>query len=472
MSDQLPVQNTALAEAFGKVRAAWTTDGALSIPARCGVLKALRASLLERSDDYVEAISADFRGRSKHETLLMEIAVVISAIDYTLPRIKRWARPSSIRLGWPIWPANAHTVPQPRGVVGVVAPSNYPLQLALMPLVSAISAGCRVVIKPSEVTARTAELIARHLAEVIDRSIVAVVCGDADVAAEFVRLPFDALLFTGSHRVGRKVAAAAAANLTPLILELGGKSPVIVDRDADLAEAAAAIVAGKMLNAGQTCVAPDYVLVPQESYYDLIREMQAAAERFYPDTEARDFSAMISDVAVQRMRGIAAQERTMDLLKGEIDAPRFKPKLLLCPAHDRVAMTEEIFGPLLSVVAYTTIDEAIDIVRSQPPALVIYWFGERNERFDAMAARTMSGAISVGETLLHAGVSALPFGGVGASGIGRYHGKAGFDAFSNERVVFEQSRWSVTRLLRPPFGRTADRILRRLLGRPRKAKPA
>jgi coniferyl-aldehyde dehydrogenase len=463
MSDQPPVQVTPLTQSYARLRDAWTAEGGLSIEQRRSVLKTLRVSLLARKDDYIAAIFGDFRGRSRHETLLTEIAVVVAAIDYTLPRIKRWARPTSISLGWPIWPARGGTVPQPRGVVGVVAPSNYPLQLALMPLISAISAGCRVLIKPSEMTPRTADLMARHMAETLDPEIVGVVCGGADVAAQFVRLPFDALLFTGSHRVGAKVAVAAAANMTPLILELGGKSPVIVDRSADLAKAAETIIAGKLINSGQTCVAPDYVLVPTESYNGLVVEMKKAAERLYPDREARDYSAMLSDAAIARLRNIESQERVVDLLKADIVAPRVRPKLLLSPARDHAAMTEEIFGPLLSIIGYDTIEDAITVVRGQPPALVIYWCGAENERFAAMMARTMSGAVSVNETLLHAGVSALPFGGVGNSGIGRYHGKAGFDAFSHERVVFSQSRGSVTRLLRPPFGKLADRVLKRLL---------
>lgn len=450
-------------QSYARLRDAWVTHGAISIARRRDILKALRDSLRQRANDYVGAISADFRGRSKHETLLTEIAVVISAIDYTLPRIKKWARPSSISLGLPIWPARGGVVPQPRGVVGVVAPSNYPLQLALMPLVSAISAGCRVLIKPSEKTPRTSELIAQHIAETFDPSIISVVCGDADVGAQFVRLPFDSLLFTGSHRTGAKVAAAAAENMTPLILELGGKSPVIIDRGANLARAAEAIMAGKLINAGQTCVAPDYVLVAHENHEALVVELKAAARRLYPDREARDYSAMLSDAAIERLTKIESTEQTVDLLDSDIVAPRFKPKLLLFPARDRAAMTEEIFGPLLSIVPYDTINQAIEMVRSQPPALVIYWFGEKNERFDAMMAKTMSGAVSINETVLHAGISALPFGGVGHSGMGRYHGKAGFDAFSNERVIFEQSRWSLTRLLRPPFGKRADKILQRLL---------
>jgi acyl-CoA reductase-like NAD-dependent aldehyde dehydrogenase len=464
MPDPLPLHETPLARSYARLRDAWTTDGGLSIAQRCDVLRTLRASLRKRADDYVAAISADFRGRSKHETLLTEIAVVISAIDYTLPRIRRWARPSSIALGWPIWPARGGVIPQPRGVVGVVAPSNYPLQLALMPLVSAIAAGCRVLIKPSEMTPRTAQLIAQHIEETFDPSIVGVVCGDAEIAAQFVRLPFDALLFTGSHRTGAKVAAAAASNMTPLILELGGKSPVIIDRGADVAKAAKAIMAGKLMNAGQTCVAPDYVLVARENVDALVAELKAAAQKLYPDREARDYTAILSNAAIARLEALESPEQTVNLLDSDIVAPRYKPKLLLSPARDRAAMTEEVFGPLLSILAYETIDEAIEIVRSQPPALVIYWFGDTNARFDAMMAKTMSGAVSVNETVLHAGISALPFGGVGRSGIGRYHGKAGFDAFSNERVIFKQSRWSLTHLLRPPFGKRADRILRQLLG--------
>lgn len=452
----------AVQSAFDGLRAAFLRDGGLTLDQRRDALKALRRSLIDHADAYVAAIDADFRGRSRHETLLTEVVVVLSAIDDTLPRLKRWAAAKKIRLGFPFWPAAGEIRPQPRGVAGIVAPSNYPLQLALMPLIGALSAGCRTLIKPSELTPRTAELIASHLGKTFDPSVVAVVTGDAEVARAVTELPLDVLLFTGSTRVGAVVAQAAARQMTPVILELGGKSPVVIDRSADLDIAAQSIVAGKLINAGQTCVAPDYVLVPRESKDSLIGALKRAAASLYPQPSNGDYSAIASDRALLRQHDLEKDQRVIPLFEA-VAAPRYTPKVIDAPSPDSAVMQQEIFGPLLPVIAYDDIEEVTAIIRRLPSALVIYWFGEVNDRLDALISRTQSGAVSINETVLYAGISALPFGGIGASGWGRYHGKAGFDSFSHERVLFRQPRWSVAKMMRPPFGKRADGILKLLL---------
>jgi acyl-CoA reductase-like NAD-dependent aldehyde dehydrogenase len=452
-----------LHRAFEGLRAALLRNGGLTLDQRRGALKTLRRTLIDHADDYVKAIDADFRGRSRHETLLTEVAVTLSAIDDTLSHLKRWAAPKPIRLGFPFWPATAELRPQPRGIAGIVSPSNYPLQLTMMPLIGALSAGCRVLVKPSEMTPRTAALIASHLGSAFDASMVAVVTGGEDVAAALTALPLDVLHFTGSSRVGAIVSEAAAKHMTPVVLELGGKSPVIVDISADLDVAAEAIVAGKLINAGQTCVAPDYVYVPHEKKASLIEALRKAAIKLYPRPENGDYSAIASDRALARQHELEKSLDALPLFETKLRPPYHTPKVILSPPADSAVMTEEIFGPLLPVIGYTSIDEAIAHIRALPAALVVYWFGCDNDRLDKVISRTRSGAVSVNETVLHAGINALPFGGIGASGIGRYHGKAGFDTFSIERVIFRQSRWSITRLMRPPYGQTADRILRFLL---------
>ena len=330
-----------------------------------------------------------------------------------------------------------------------------------MPLISAVAAGCRVILKPSEMTPRTAAAIKTGLQAVIPDDVVGVILGGADVSAAMTRLPLDALLFTGSETVGRKVLGAASAQLTPVILELGGKSPVIVDRSADLQEAATSIVAGKLLNAGQTCIAPDYVVVPKERATTLVSALQAAAAAMYPDDT--DYSAVRSAAAHSRLKTLEAGHQLVPLLERSFAAPRYAPTLVLSPSLDSAIMREEIFGPLLPIVAYDTLDDAIAIIRNRPTPLVIYWFGSDRSHLERLLQRTTSGAVSVNETVIHAGVPSLPFGGVGASGMGRYHGKAGFDTFTHERPVFRQARWTLTKLLRPPFGASAERILARLL---------
>ncbi|MBC7585901.1 MAG: aldehyde dehydrogenase family protein [Tardiphaga sp.] len=453
----------AVQPAFDGLRAAFLRDGGLTLDQRRGALKALRRSLIDHADAYVAAIDADFRGRSRHETLLTEVVVVLSAIDDTLPRLKRWAAAKKIRLGFPFWPAAGEIRPQPRGVAGIVAPSNYPLQLTLMPLIGALSAGCRTLIKPSELTPRTADLIASHLGKTFDPSVVAVVTGDAEVARAVTELPLDLLLFTGSSRVGAVVAQAAARQMTPVILELGGKSPVVIDRSADLDMAAQSIMAGKLINAGQTCVAPDYVLVPRESKDALIAALRRAAASLYPQPENGDYSAIGSDRALSRQHDLEKNQRVISLFDLAVAAPRHTPKVIDAPSPDSAVMQEEIFGPLLPVIAYDDIEEATATIRGLPSALVIYWFGGVNDRLDALISRTQSGAVSINETVLYAGISALPFGGIGPSGWGRYHGKAGFDSFSHERVLFRQPRWNIAKMMRPPFGTHADGILKLLL---------
>lgn len=465
VTDMIAPSTTAPAvqSAFDGLRAAFLRDGGLTLEQRRDALQALRRSLIDHADAYVAAIDADFRGRSRHETLLTEVVVVLSAIDDTLPRLKRWAAAKKIRLGFPFWPAAGEIRPQPRGVAGIVAPSNYPLQLALMPLVGSLSAGCRTLLKPSELTPRTAELIASHLGKTFDPSVVAVVTGDAEVARAVTELPLDVLLFTGSSRVGAVVAQAAARQMTPVILELGGKSPVVIDRSADLDIAAQSIVAGKLINAGQTCVAPDYVLVPRESKDALIAALKRAAASLYPQPGNGDYSAIGSDRALSRQHDLEKDQRVIPLFDTAVAAPRHTPKVIDAPSPDSAVMQQEIFGPLLPVIAYDNIEEATAIIRGLPSALVIYWFGEVNDRLDALISRTQSGAVSINETVLYAGISALPFGGIGASGWGRYHGRAGFDSFSHERVLFRQPRWSVAKMMRPPYGKRADSILKLLL---------
>jgi coniferyl-aldehyde dehydrogenase len=444
--------------------------GGLTLDERSAALRALREGLIARKETFVKAISADFGYRSRHETLATEVVVVLQAIDYTLPRLARWARPRRLPLSPPVWSARAWGEPTPRGVACVMAPSNYPLQLALMPLISALSAGCPTLIKPSEMTPRTADEIAALAAAHLDAQDVGVVCGGPALGERLASLPFGVILFTGSSTVGAKVASAAAPHLTPLILELGGKSPGLIDRDAKLAGAAETIIAGKLMNAGQTCVAPDYVLTPADRYEETLAQLRAAALRLYPDAERRDYSSLNSPRAHARLQALEAGLDVAPLF--DASAPRYRPALALNPPLDHPIMREEIFGPLLPVIPYQTLDDAIAIVRALPDPLALYWFGDRNARFAAVLQRTRSGAVAINETVLQAGLSQLPFGGVGLSGYGRYHGLAGFQAFSHERVVFEQSRFSVTRLLRPPFGRRADRLIGWLTRAPRPPRRA
>lgn len=369
-------RSTSVEDGYELLKAAHKVSGGLTIADRMEILGTLRSSLLERAEAYATAVSADFRYRSRHETLLTEISVVVSAIDLAIRKLPKWTRPERIGLTWPFWPAKAQVVRQPRGVAGIIGPSNYPVQLVLLPLVSAISAGCRAIVKPSERTPRTAELLGDHISKTIDPTIVRVFTGDAAVAARIARLPLDMILFTGSHSVGVEIAAAAATNLTPVVLELGGKSPAVVDRSADLNLAVTRIVSGKLLNGGQTCVAPDYVLVPVERMVEFVSLARDAAQKMHPGRETRDYSAILTDSAIARLRALEADHVIEPLLPWPVSAPRYRPALVINPTLDSVIMREEIFGPLLPVLGYERLDEALRIVRNLPEPLAIYWFGD------------------------------------------------------------------------------------------------
>jgi acyl-CoA reductase-like NAD-dependent aldehyde dehydrogenase len=455
--------SSSLNSAYTCLRDSWVREGGLTLQQRRDALRALRESLVQNREAYAEALNIDFCGRSRHETLLTEVATLISATDYTIPRLKTWAKPQNLPLGLPHWPASAKLIKQPRGVAGIISPSNYPLLLALMPAIGALSAGCRVLIKPSELTPRTSALLHSTLAASVDPAMMSVVCGDAKVAAELTNLPLDILLFTGSQRSGQKVLVSAATRLIPTVLELGGKSPVIIDRGTNLAESARAIMAGKLVNAGQTCVAPDYVLVPREDYDLVLKHLVIAARALYPEPTKGDYTAILLDRSISRLAELEHGHSTLDLFTQKLAPPFYMPKLVLSPTLESPVMQEEVFGPLLSVIPYKKLDDAIGVVRSLPPPLVLYWFGQPNSRLETVVRSTASGALSINETVVHAGISALPFGGIGASGMGRYHGRAGFDTFTHERPVYRQARYSLTKLMRPPYGALAERILSQLL---------
>lgn len=452
-----------LAAAFARQRAAYAREGGLAVDARREALKRLRAAVKDRAVDFAKTVSDDFGARSRHETMLAEIGVLLAAVDHALPRLSRWTKPERIDLGWRFWPARGRVLKQPLGVVGVLSPWNYPVQLALMPVVAALAAGCRALLKPSELAPATAALLAETARESFAPEVLSVVTGGPDVAAAMTRLPFDGLIFTGSERVGKRVMAAAAENLTPVVLELGGKSPAIVDASADLAAAALSIMTGKLLNAGQTCVAPDYALVPRARRDAFVAACRAAAQRLYPDPAGADYTAIRGEAARERLLRLQDGLDAVPLFDVSLAAPKLAPAILLDPPAHAPAMREEIFGPLLPVVSYDAPEEAITAVNSLPRPLALYWFGRDRGRLAEVLERTLSGGVAVNETVLQAGVEALPFGGVGASGFGAYHGRAGFDAFTHRRAVLIGSRWSGTRFARPPYGPTVDRVLRLLL---------
>jgi coniferyl-aldehyde dehydrogenase len=357
-------------------------------------------------------------------------------------------------------------------VVGVIVPWNYPLYLSIGPMVGALVAGNRVLVKMSEYTPAFSALFKRLVEKYFANEEAAVVTGDATVAQAFSELPFDHLLFTGSTVVGRRVMAAAAANLTPVTLELGGKSPTVVAPDYPVQRAATRILAGKLLNAGQTCVAPDYVLLPREMVKPFVREARAQARRMYPaGLGNRDFCAVVNQRHYQRLTGYLDQakeagvriETLFDGRARDNAAHRLAPALLIDPPAALDVMREEIFGPLLPLVPYDRVEDAVAHINSMPKPLALYWFDEDEKRTSWALHNTQAGGVCVNETLMHVAQEELPFGGVGPSGMGHYHGREGFETFSKLRPVFHQARWSAMKLVGPPYGRFADMMLKFLI---------
>ena len=458
-----------LGSLFALQRAAFAQQPYPSLEARLQRLHRLAVLLQEDGDALAQAISADFGHRSLHETAIAEIFFLQTALAHARRHLRRWMTPRRVPTSFHSLPGTSRILPQPVGVVGVVSPWNYPLQLALGPAIGALAAGNRVLIKPSEVTPRLSALLAERVAAQFASEECAVVPGDVAAGQAFVRLPFDHLFFTGSTAVGRQVALAAAANLTPVTLELGGKSPAIVDASADLQESAARIAAGKLFNAGQTCIAPDYVMVPRSQADGFAAAYQAAVRHMFPRLDGNpDYTSIVNERHYQRLQGLArdAEAQGARLVRmdpaGEAEDPRLRklrPALLLDVQPAMAVMREEIFGPLLPVLPYEGVDEAIAFVNARPRPLALYWFGKDVRRRRQVLTRTVSGGVTVNDVLLHIAQENLPFGGAGESGIGAYHGETGFRLFSQEKPVFTQSRWAGTALLRPPYGARTRRVL-------------
>ena len=455
----------ALAPTRAQLRAHWQAHRPDATQRRDDLAR-LRAVFKRRLDEMVDAVSADFGHRPRAETLIADGMTVLSEIDQLRGHLRGWMRPQRIGAGWRLWPARAELRRVPVGVVGVIAPWNYPVNLALIPLATAIAAGNHVYLKPSEHTPRTSAFLRSLLAEVFPVERVAVALGDADVGAAFAGLPFDHLVFTGSTAVGRKVMAAAAPHLTPLTLELGGKSPAIVCPDYPLDKAAARLVTGKLFNAGQTCIAPDYVLIDAARRDALLEAIRYEVQTRYQDDATQDFARIISDTQHARLQGLVddATARGLTVLPLlDLQGTRlFPPTLVVDPGDDAAVMQEEIFGPILPVIAYRWLDEAIAFVNARDRPLALYPFSHDRGQVEAILRATVAGGVTVNDTLLHFAAENLPFGGVGASGMGAYHGRAGFDAMTKALPILWQSRLAASDLLKPPYARLA-RVLKLLV---------
>jgi len=451
--------------ALEQQRAAFEADPAPSLEVRRDRLRRVQQMTQQHAGALAEAISQDFSHRAPQETQLADVFTVQAAARHALRHLRGWMKPRRVPTALHFLPGRNRLLRQPLGVVGIVSPWNYPYYLAMAPAVAALAAGNRVLVKPSELTPATSALLARMVAAHFAPEEMQVVTGDAQVGRAFVALPFDHLFFTGSTAVGRQVAQAAAQNLVPVTLELGGKSPAVVHRSADLALTAERLAFGKLLNAVQTCVAPDYVLVPRELQEPLAEALVRQVRRLYPTLGANpDYSAIATPRHLARLNELLAdaQARGARCVPTHDEAPvgrKLVPQLLLGVTDEMAVMREEIFGPLLPLIAYGEDDEALDHIRRRDRPLAMYWFGRDGEAQRRALERTHAGGVTVNDCIWHLGQEAQPFGGVGASGSGAYHGEWGFRTFSKEKPVFVQSRFAGTKLFYPPYGAVFERMM-------------
>jgi coniferyl-aldehyde dehydrogenase len=458
---------SALDDAFHALFELSRTKPMPALGERLDRLARLRAVIADNEARFEQAISADFGHRSRTETAIAETLLVLGEIKHAAKHLKKWMAPQRVSTALQFMPAKNRLIAQPLGVVGIIAPWNYPLQLTLAPAVGALAAGNRVMIKPSELVPRFSALLQEVIAAKFDATEMIVTDIDDDIAKTFASLPFDHLIFTGSTRVGRLVAEAAGRNLTPITLELGGKSPAIVDRSADLGKAAARITYAKLLNAGQTCIAPDYALVPQASVQDFAERVQAnMLTMFGSDPDNKDYSSVVSDRHYARLEGLLADAaakgaQVMQVAKSDDAAwksqRKFPPTVVLGATPEMTIMQEEIFGPLLPIIGYKDRGEPIAYINRHDRPLALYWFGKDEAARDEVLSRTVSGGVTVNDCLFHFTQINQPMGGVGASGTGAYHGEWGFRNLSKLKPVFYRSAFNRLADLYPPYG---DKIAR------------
>ena len=461
-----------LHDAFAAARNAYERDRMPQASVRRESLTRLENLLTENMAVIEAAISADFGNRSLHETRLLEIFPALSTVRDARRHLKSWMKPKRAWASMWFLPARNEIRPQPLGVIGIIVPWNYPILLAVAPLAGALAAGNRVMIKMSELTPTTSALFAKLIANTFAADQVAVVNGGVEVARDFASLPFDHLLFTGSTSVGKQVMRAAAENLTPVTLELGGKSPAIIGPECNINEAAEKIMFGKCLNAGQTCIAPDYVLLPRAQEQAFALAAQRAVAALYP-TLARnaDYTAIVNARHFERLKGYLddAASRGASVLpispsNESLDGSgKMAPTLVANVSNEMRVMQDEIFGPILPLVPYDNLDEAIRFVNARPRPLALYYFGNFDDHIQRVLNETVAGGVTINDTLLHISQESLPFGGVGPSGMGAYHGKHGFETFSKMKPIFHQSPVNGLALFKPPFGKRFDSLIKMLL---------
>jgi coniferyl-aldehyde dehydrogenase len=463
---------------LARQRAAFTASRPEPLSQRKDRIRRAMALVKEHGEAFAKAMSADFGNRSHHQSMLTDIAATVGAGTHALKHLDGWARPEKRKVQFPLglMGARAEVRYEPKGVIGILSPWNFPVQLAFGPLMQVLAAGNRAMIKPSEFTERTSALMAELAAEYFAPEEVAVITGGPEVAAAFSSLPFDHLVFTGSTATGRRVMQAAAANLVPVTLELGGKSPVVMGRSADFARAGERIAIGKMMNAGQICLAPDYLIVPEDKADEAVAGVTGAAAAMYPRLlDNDDYASIVSDRHFERLQGLVedARDKGAEVIEvnpagedfGNANQRKMPLTVLRGVNDDMTVMQEEIFGPVLPVMTYKSVDQAVDYINEHDRPLGLYYFGEDKAEQERVLTRTISGGVTTNDVVFHVSMEDLPFGGVGPSGMGSYHAIEGFREFSHARAVYHQPKIDIAKLggLKPPYGKATAAAAARMM---------
>ena len=462
-------QITKLHEIFNLQHDESRTEIAPTLEKRLHSIETVKSMLVQNANDIKDAISMDFAsnntgGRSHSETEILEFLPSIHAIKYTSKHLKKWLKPKKMPTDIMFAPSKTWARHEPLGVVGVISPWNYPLALAIIPLVDALAAGNRIILKPSELTPNFSQILNKLISERFDRSEISVIEGGLEVATAFTNLAFDHILFTGSTNVGKIVMRAAAENLTPVTLELGGKSPALILNDYDLEEAAKSISFGKFLNAGQTCIAPDYALVPQGKGEEFCKAVIRNAEKSYPNiTSNEQYTAILGEKAHNRlMAALDEVSRSESAIFKHRDntntGNKIAPTVVLNPPNDCYLMQNEIFGPILPVIEYSNLEQAIKTIIDRPRPLAFYIFSDVHEKIEYCLDRVISGGVTINGTLLHNAQNTIPFGGIGHSGMGAYHGYEGFKRLSHLRGVHKVGFINAFEMLGPPWGKLSKMV--------------
>lgn len=449
-------------------RAAYLAEGVVSSQTRIDRLERAVQVVKKHQKTFVKAMNEDFGHRSEHQSLFTDIASSIGPLRHAQQNLKRWQKKDKRKVTpgvLALLGARAWIEYQPLGVVGVISPWNFPVNLTFTPLAGVLSAGNRCMIKPSEYTPATSAAMAVGFAEEFDEEEIAVITGGPQTGADFSGLAFDHLLFTGATSVAKHVMRAASENLVPVTLELGGKSPVIISPKADMAPTTDALMAGKMLNAGQICLAPDYVFVPRNRMSEFVESSKRSVAKMYPTLlDNPDYTSVVNERHFQRINGYVdeARERGVEVVEinpanenfGQQSAYKIAPTFLIDPPEDSAVMQEEIFGPVMPIKSYDSLDETMDYVNSHERPLGLYYFGTDQQETDQVLGNTTSGGVTLNDVVMHVAQEDLPFGGVGPSGMGSYHGEDGFRTFSHAKAVFKQATFNPAEKLglRPPYG--------------------